>query len=224
MKLKKNLKKPLQQIKYYRFSKLIFSAGMPRSGSTLLFNILRLILEEQFGDDLTHGWVEDLKKMPRKNVFLIKTHSLDNHDRIRANKIFYTFRDIRDVMVSRLKIFDKEPNMDIIRHYIRQDQFAKRHADMVIRYEDFIRNVPENIQKIARMLNYSDDIDRIVKNLPDVKERSPLKYDASKSLLHGTHITGTQKEEWKKVLPKSLQRQIHEELSGWLKENNYPCE
>jgi len=222
MKLNKNIKKPLQQLKYYRFSKLIFSAGMPRSGSTLLYNILRLILEEQYGDDLTHGWVEDLKTIPGKKVFLIKTHSLDLHDRRRASKIFYTFRDIRDVMVSRWKKFDKEPGMDMVRYYIRQYQFAKKHADMVIQYEAFTEHIPDYIRQIAQTLNYPVDVDTITNKLPDIKTNAPNQYDSGKSLLHGNHATGTKKEEWKELLPESLQQQIHKEFDWWLKENNYP--
>jgi len=50
---------------------LIISAGMPRSGSTLLFNILRDIMLRRW-EGLSSGWSGDIENLDKGSAYLIK--------------------------------------------------------------------------------------------------------------------------------------------------------
>lgn len=219
MMIKKIIKKPLQQIKYYGFNRLVFSSGMPRSGSTLLFNIVRLVMTDQYGGDLSIGWVEDLKKIHKGRAYLIKTHGCDMFDRMRADKIFYSFRDLRDVMVSRWRKFNREPSMDIARYYIRQYEFARKHADLLFKYEDFVHNVPVTIEMVSKILKHQVDVEAVQKKMPDMNRATAY----GSTLMHPAHATGTEKNEWKVVLPIEFQKRIQKEFSTWFEKNGYEC-
>mgnify|MGYP006293429247 CR=1 FL=1 len=218
----KFIRKPARQLKYFGFKRLIFSAGMPRSGSTLLFNIVRFILEEEHQDDLSTAWINDLKTMPKGQAYLIKTHACDIFDRIRADKIFYSYRDIRDVMVSRWRKFGREPDMEIARYYIRQYEFARKHADLVLKYEDFMNDIPGTIDKVAEVLGQTITREQILAKLPDKEQAPKSKGDGrSDNMLHEGHATGTMHDEWREVLPLQFQTQLLHEYEWWFKENKY---
>ena len=51
-------------------SEIILSAGMPRSGSTWLFNAARLLLRAN--GEPSSGWIGDWSSLPRKPVLLLK--------------------------------------------------------------------------------------------------------------------------------------------------------
>lgn len=217
-----NLKKVSWHAKYFGLNKLIYSAGMPRSGSTLLYNIIRLILSSKYSDKLSHGWIEEVNEIPKGEVYLIKTHHLNRMMTWRAFKTFYTFRDIRDVLVSRQKMFKKEPSIEIVRFYIQQDQIAKKYADKVFSYDLLTNETIKVTNEISESLQISVKSDQILKLLPNPASVSTLKSGHSKqTLLHKNHVTGTKKLEWKDVLSDNLIRQIHNEYDWWFLENGY---
>lgn len=200
----------------------MYSAGMPRSGSTLLFNILKLILENKYGEKLSFGWVDDVKTIRKGDIYLIKTHGLTKMDIYRASDTFYTFRDIRDVLVSRYRMFNKEPEMGIVKYYIDQDIFAKKHASMVFKYDTLVNEQRDSIIQIASRLNVQVNPDNILTQLPDPANKNGNEdYHSPDTLLHKNHVTGTKRGEWQHILPQKLINQIHSEFGWWFKENGY---
>src|SRR5688572_641643 len=111
---------------------VIISAGMPRSGSTLMFNMLREILMANGRDDLTAGFENDVKISDR-GVFLVKTHNISKHIEM-ANQVFYSYRDIRVAAVSCLRMFRDEITMDLLRGWIAEYQYARQHDAMLFAY------------------------------------------------------------------------------------------
>jgi hypothetical protein len=223
MSLKPHLRKAYHIVKNYRSATLIYSAGMPRSGSTLLFNILKILIEEKYqGEKIVTGWTEDAFNFPKADVYLVKTHHLHRFDTMRAYKTIYTFRDIRDVLVSRLRKFNAKPTIEIVRYYIEQDIFARKHANLCLKYEDIMANQGNAIEQIKSVFRISIPTIDIIKQLPSINESEGLdnKHD-SNSLLYKNHITGTKKGEWHTILNEKLLDQIHHEFKWWLKENNY---
>lgn len=108
------------------FKPLILSAGMPRSGSTLLYNILRETLEIRWGNRLSSGWCGDIFQLPKGDAFLIKTHNIDNYYKYRAKHIFYTYRDVRVASVSSIRKFNDTPSIESIRCVINQYLIAQK--------------------------------------------------------------------------------------------------
>ncbi|WPL15274.1 hypothetical protein Thiowin_00159 [Thiorhodovibrio winogradskyi] len=80
---------------------IIVVAGMRHSGSTALFNVLRLALKES-GINFNSGYSEniDLDNMSKTPVLLIKTHELRDDIKLRADYVFTTVRDLRDTIAS----------------------------------------------------------------------------------------------------------------------------
>lgn len=205
-----------------RFSNLIFSAGMPRSGSTLMYNIVRQILIQGNAGTLSSGWIEELFDLPQANFFLIKSHNLDRFQLVRANHIFYSYRDIRDALVSLSRKFDCQPSLEIARTWIEQYKIAKKHARMMIRYEDMVSDIPATVNSIARHLKMQIDVNKIVLSLPEMSGQNVVEGQYSKvTLLHKNHATGTVSGEWRTVLDPKLQGQIMSEFSDWFQMNRY---
>jgi len=209
-------------------AKLILAAGMPRSGSTLLYNIIRLCLENKYQDALVSCWIEDVLDFPRGKIYLIKLHSIDGIYRIfswRASLIFYSYRDIRDVLVSRERKWGKKPSIAICKKYIQPDVAAKKYANYIFKYEDFSNNLEGTIRFIANKLGIEVDTSKVLNDLPSawVDSRKNTGYDKI-TIMHGGHSTGTEPGTWRTSLPTELQNRIKEEFSWWLKENNYDLE
>jgi len=202
---------------------LIISAGMPRSGSTLLFNILREILQLEYQDNLSSGWDGDITQLPKGSAYLVKTHHFNRFYRLRAQHSFYTYRDVRVAAISYMRKFNREPSMDWISDKIKQYMIAKNACDAVFRYEDLIAKPIHPIRKISQILNVTIDPHAIVAatfNLPLPTDNCILY--SKKTLLHKDHFTHTKDEEWRHVFSKELQERVNEEFNWWFKECDYP--
>ncbi len=206
-----------------RFSNLIFSAGMPRSGSTLMYNIIRQILMQHYDGTLSSGWVEEIFDLPQADTFLIKAHNLDKFQLIRANCIFYSYRDMRDALVSLSRKFGCQPSLEIARKWIEQYKIAEKHAQMMVRYEDMVMDIPTTVHAIAQHLQIQIDVSRVIASLPVMDAQDVIDGQYSKvTLLHRNHATGTICGEWRTVLDKKLQKQLASEFSDWFQLNRYP--
>lgn len=202
--------------------RIIYSAGVPRSGSTLLFNILRITLEHAYKDKLATFWIEDLERKSCKKINLIKTHHLNKIDMMRSYCTFYSYRDIRDVLVSRLRKFGKEPTIEIVRYHINMHQLVKEMGCYTVRYESMIADIERTIRSVVNELKLEIDPLIIKSQLPDPSaNKAPEEGHDEKTLFHKGHITGTKQREWEKILSKELQDQIHREFEWWFKENGY---
>jgi hypothetical protein len=204
------------------FARLVLSAGMPRSGSTLIFNVLRLCLEKRYGDALASGWVGELRKLGTAPAYLLKVHEVSPLLRLRSQIIFYTYRDIRDVLVSSQKKFGASPSMGVCRQYIAEYDAARRYADCMLRYETFNADLAGTVGLIAKALGITVVPDEIVAALPSAKGSDRPGYDR-KTLLHQSHATHTEAGSWRQVLSPELQSQIAREFAGWFAENGYPA-
>lgn len=155
---------------------LVVCNGMPRSGSTLQYNIARLLLEktgagvgkgyfqrDQFkrNYDAFAGWGES------DRLFLIKTHDAfpyeeEFHGREQI-KTLYIYRDLRDVAVSLRKMFKLEGDklFSALRRAV--DTFdlisANDHA-LMQRYEEVFLDLEHATREVADYLGLEvgDDI------------------------------------------------------------------
>lgn len=205
---------------------LAVSAGMPRSGSTLLFNMLRAILAVRWKEDLSCGWESDLLSLPKGKMYLIKTHNLNRFYfyRLRASYLFYSYRDIRTAAVSRLKKFNREITIDYIRDQISEYKTARKACDLCVKYEELIDKPDFYIQELARILGIEVDLARIRSKSVDLCPLTTEGGYSKATLLHKGHFTNTGDNEWQSVIPLDLQDKIHEEFSWWFSECGYPLD
>ncbi len=223
LRLRRQDRRRLKGLLKLSFRPLVVSAGMPRSGSTLLFNILRETLATRWGDGLSAGWIHDLGELPRGRAFLIKVHTFEPFYRLRAAHSFYTYRDVRVAAVSRMRMFNLEPTLKRFRWVIEQYQIAKASCDLIIKYEDLIADPLSHTQAIARRLDITTDCEAVVAKVlglrPPTDAAGPYSME---TLLHEGHVTNTGDDEWRRVLPRDLQDQVHAEFGWWFEECGYP--
>jgi len=203
-------------------SRLVLAAGMPRSGSTMLFNIVRLCLEQNYPGQLSAGWIGEIHRLPPAPVWLLKVHTVPRLLAWRANAIFCSFRDVRDALVSAQRKFGAEPSLERCREYVREDQAARAYADCRLRYEELTAQPESAIEQVGRALAVPVDVAQVLRQLPHPDARAPASgYDRT-TLLHPNHATRTVAGDWRQVLPPELQVRIAEEFADWLRANGYP--
>lgn len=204
------------------FSKLYVSAGMHRSGSTLLYNAIRLCLLSRYSK-LSCGFVSDLGTIDKSPVYLIKTHNIYNVLRYRSNMIFYSYRDVRDAMVSMSRKFGKPPTLEMCDAFIEEFIRAKRCSHFIYRYEDFSLDYVALVENVSRDLGILVDLDQIVSGLPRASVGSEETAGPDlQTQMHGGHASGTKACEWRDVWPKALQLEVNNKYKWWFEENCYP--
>lgn len=202
----------------------IVSAGMPRSGSTLLFNMLREIMETRWGGDLRSCWQAELPRVAPGRAYLVKTHLLYRFYRWRANRSFYSYRDIRTAAVSRIRKKGQALDIRFFRRHIAQYELAKRHCDLSLSYEELTESKHATIERLAKSLGIAVKPDEILSRVDQLQPPQNGTPVDKHSLLHSDHFTHTGSEEWRDALPPGLQKEVHKEFAWWFEECGYPTE
>ena len=135
-------------------SNLIISAGMPRSGSTWLYNATRLVLlsSPEFKDDLACGWIDDRNNLAESKNTLIKIHEFDKRLSEQAYYTIYSYRDVRDSLASINRKFGRLPSLDAATHLIKMHDKWTRVADIIVPYEKILSSKKEIITDLAQAL------------------------------------------------------------------------
>jgi len=206
---------------------IILSSGMPRSGSTWLYNAARLILlnSQKTHDLVSFGWIGDLDSIPKKKIMLIKIHSYDISWVKKSQIILYSYRDIRDALASAKRKFEQQPSIERADAYILQYKQWKNEADFIMRYESMLNDPLGTLEKLASTLNIKD-----VKLTEILTEINSLSYQSTgikneaynmENLLHKGHITNGSHGSWKGYLDDVLVKQIEDKFRDWFIENKY---
>lgn len=175
---------------------LIVCNGMMRSGSTLQYNLVRLLISQN-RNGIAHGFFEAkdldtnlIEKWANSNkIHLLKTHDL--HPSISELAlggtnhvmILYIYRDIRDIAMSAMRVFKYETKASL---YVSLDvaidtdiKIRKLDCAIIERYEDFVINTHDAVSRYADLLglNVTDcDIEQVVMQcLPKNLSRSSSK-------------------------------------------------
>mgnify|MGYP003856722567 CR=1 FL=1 len=204
---------------------LIFAASMQRSASTWLFNVARVLLssQEALAEKFSSGWIGDLDKMPMKPVMLVKVH--DFHPKIidQASFIFYSFRDVRDVLASMYRQFGQEPTLDAASSAIENHECWLRYAGFVMKYEDMAANKLVIVQSLAEKLGIKEyEATKVVEEVDGLKKTNSdsAKYDTT-NLYHKGHITDGRHGSWEGILNKDLEKKIVDKHYDWFKRYGY---
>lgn len=131
---------------------LVLSAGMPRSGSTWLYNALRLMLAQRFASPgaLACAWVGDIDRLPAEALCrLVKLHEWDGALAGQADFVVWSYRDLRDAMASQHRKFGGALSLQFADYLVRQDARWSARADHVMRYEDMLAQPRHELQRLA---------------------------------------------------------------------------
>jgi hypothetical protein len=184
---------PFGQVNKSPQSLKIIIAGMRHSGSTALFNIIRLGLE-YMNINFLSGYSEQkflINSMhPLDKLCLIKTHELRDDIASSGGLIITTRRDLRDTVASAMR--RKFPIYERLNGPIEYAKYNRMlhdvwlpFSDYVFNYESFIANPIVSIKKLFNFLNIDQSMAEKVNK--DVIELPLDKYDVT--LLTPTHIT-----------------------------------
>lgn len=170
----------------------IFCAGAKRSGSTLQYNLVSMVVEcGNKGTRIPYYKPEKFSAVKRiysesNSIKVFKTHKLTKeiYSEIKRNKaiVFYCYRDIRDVLVSFFNkgwLNRKSCNIEkFVNGYLR-DYYIWNRSDITVyarRYEDFAFNIREEAHYIASILGIeltNEQVENIYNTLNiDVIERN----------------------------------------------------
>ena len=232
----------------------IFCCGMIRSGSTLQYQLVsEIIRSKNIGKSL--GWTtpqdfQDLyqRENDETKILVVKSHDFIAQATQLSNegkaKFVYSYRDIRDVIISIAHKYDKSFLGVIRAGHIEPalENYEKWNALTPIlssKYEILSKDIKHELVRICEFIDVDLDeleLDRIAGEYTIDKQRQRImstNYGSSgiqsgglvyspETLLYQNHINSGESELWQHVLPR-LECGIIESLAeSWLLSHDYP--
>jgi len=175
--------------------RLVVCAGLPRSGSTRVYNAARLILGHAGAGPVLGAWIDDLdlsgdEARAARHV-VVKTHAYDEHLAAEADAVLCTHRDLRDVAASMRRVGfapDDDAALDAIDEALAHARRWEAAASCTIAFDDFVASPERTITRVARALGIELDAHAA----RDIERRIPVEapvgdaYDPV-TLLHPRH-------------------------------------
>lgn len=230
----------------------IICCGAKRSGSTLQYNIASRIVE------LTNTGIRLEHRTPHEFSELLEIHKNDSqfkvfkshlltddikHEIVNGRaKALYTFRDVRDVVVSYLnKNWVKRERSDVgqlVRNYLNEySTWMELKEFLLIRkYEEFYNNLLPEIKIVskylgieindaqARLIAHELDSETLKNHLDsesvNLVSHGRFKFDRN-TLLHKNHIQGLEPNQFLGVLNSAEIAGIEAQAHDWLTVNGY---
>lgn len=206
-----------RQMRYY-----VLSAGMSRSASTWLFNIARKIVETETGGAARSGWVDDFRAGEGDAV--VKLHGFDAEKAGVASHILYSYRDIRDVLASRMRIWSEKPTLKTANHLIRLHECWSRVATTALRYDDIIADPAAAAARVGAALGAARSDPSAI-----AEEVAAMKFDRAQegrphdcvTLFHKNHITDGRSGVWGDHLAPAFVEKIEARHEAWFRDNGF---
>ncbi len=206
---------------------LVLSAGMPRSGSTWLYNAVRLLLAHRDGSACWQcGWIDDLAEAPPAARRLVKLHLFEPTLVARASYVVWSYRDLRDAVASRFRMFGTPPTLALADQLVDQHARWSAVAQHTLRYESMLRDPTAALAALAAAIGVPvqpADLDAVRQQLDQARNDGhvgDVPYDAT-TLMHKGHITDGRPRSWRSGLSANLAREITERHADWLQAHGY---
>ena len=204
-------------------------AGMYRSGSTWLYNAVRLVLEEAGVVDLSAGWIAERSKILTHKNAVLKIHEFDAHLAVKENIVLTAHRDLRDIAASLQRKF-KNFSMETVRETVEWHAQWARVAVYDLRYENLLTDRMAELRKVAAHLRlptaateklpYEAILQKLEGERFTEKRSTAQRFDAV-NLLHDGHITDGRHGSWQGVLSEESTAAIESQYKEWLRARGY---
>lgn len=187
-------------------NRIVLVTGMPRSGSTLIYNICQILSKEHSGKQTQSSWINDFHYcfMVGGNVIL-KIHDFDPY--LKCFTVIHSSRELGAVAASQHAKEKRMPTIDELRQFRKWDKAWKKNATLSIDYSE-LEALDIIISKIASLLRIKEldvtNVKRELSKINNVKNQGSYNLE---TLRHPNHITG-KGDQWKEKLPKELIRQL----------------
>lgn len=205
--------------------KLVLCVGMMRSGSTWLFNVLRYCYMNA-GYKTYSGHIDNYDPTVPAHVHILKLHRYHLEYQAAADFIFFTYRDVRDAVASKVR-------RNLIKHsagaaaksaleLINEECLTwYPHADLEVRYEDMITDRVAVVEAVIRTLGLQGvsaaEVNRDVEKL----RMMALSERDRTTQLWPDHVTDGRSGSFRGTLSPEAVRAVEEVASGWLTERGY---
>jgi hypothetical protein len=210
-------------------SALVLCAGIPRSGSTWLYNAVRLLLMRSAGESGVYGaWIEQYDPAKSAAWHVVKVHEPNESLLWRAKIALTSRRDLRDIAASAWKrgwINDEPTAAAFVDNVVRQHAFWKDRCGYEMVYETMRCDPTAELRRIANVLDArvtDTDIAQVSQQI------DALAFDDSNAgpfdpatLLHKRHIADGGVGYHTETLPAALVEKISERYGTWLREKGY---
>lgn len=216
---------------------VLLSAGMPRSGSTWMFNALRLLLKgyPMVFSRVGSGWIQDLSRLSDNPFILLKLHFHVAPIADCARAIFYSYRDIRDAVASQQRRFGGPAEMAWVDEYVRSHEMWMRCADYTMKYEHMLHDkggiIADLMETIRIKFMLSPQTGAPASSAAEiVHEIEGMSYDSpgprnpyyhEVNLFHPDHITDGRAGSWKGSLDPELSAAIMDKYRWWFEKYGY---
>lgn len=215
-------KKNQPEIKASAQPRLILVAGLNRSGSTWLYNCIRLILQTQH-DNVYSCWIKDYIASDPAGVHLVKIHEPDDNLTKRTDEIYTSRRDIREIAGSMMRMGWLEPAdiwsyLDAITNYVHPFWF--KNAKMEIDYSEINQATRLLVEKIGHSLGIHLDVLQSQAICDQLNQLRPSDQYDHTTQLHPNHISPN-KPDYKEQLGAEKIDQITDRYQDWLKRFGY---
>jgi len=218
---------------------LYLCAGMPRSGSTWLYNVVRLLCERHY-DKVHSCYVYHYQRdwLGWADAAVIKVHEpvpILFHPDARVKQVVLTCRrDLRDVAASHiLKGWQTEANVVGILHtivawykfYEAKSAFEFEYESLLIDPVSLIKDIGVNLGKPSNwqggfgMLD-TEEAREVAVEVSQLSNTSSATYDKT-NLLHRNHSTRRVVGYYKEVLSPALIKNIEATFGDWLRKWGY---
>jgi len=204
---------------------LVVCAGVHRSGSTWLYNAVRLILIDS-GKSVYGCFSTNYDPENEAEVHVVKTHNNIKKLKENADFVFTCKRDLRDIVASAVRrgLIDESAAMPYLSQIMeREYEPWKGRSDLEIVYEKLLkRKKPDYIKKLAEIMGI-DNIDALevfdkIESLPIPQSEEDFDEETQ---LHFGHITNGKYKTWKETLTEYTIVAIEVRYAGWLERNGY---
>jgi hypothetical protein len=195
---------------------------MPRSGSTAVFNIARLLLERQ-GVPLTSGWIDDVTE-PVYQTALLKVHDWDPALAQRAEVVLLSHRDLRAIAQSLAGmgwLWPEGSALDHLDSLVRTQAQWSTVSSLDLRYETMIQDWPRTASQVASAMQVdvpraeleiiARQVATMPTEVPEDREYHPV------TLLHRGH----RREDRGNTDSLSIEDEIHRRFSDWQEAHGY---
>ena len=200
----------------------VIAAGMPRSGSTWLYNVVRILLQRYKTSNVkfTTGWVDDIPWKDSSANFLVKVHVPIDELYKKADLVFYSYRDLRDVLASHERKFATYPTVELANTFLKSDK-----SNYSMKYESMMAFPEKVIEAVCDVLQLQDiDFTEVLNQVNQLNYQA----DGDKNdryhkanLYHSGHITNGHEGSWKGQLSDSLIRELESLYGDWFIKHQY---
>lgn len=213
---------------------IFLSAGIPRSGSTWLFNALRLLLKKNY-PGLYSCWIDeyDDAKGANADAVLIKLHIPHAEFASKARAIFTSNRDLRDIAISMSQagwIENKQQWLEWVSGAREQHEYWQPISQLDLRYDDIVNKPAKCLRDISAVLfpekkkgSFQEVRNKFLamrlNRLSEASSSSIIQHEIT--LLHKDHRKAGGKSRWKTDLQSDIADEISKCHADWLERMGY---